>query len=279
VARGKPLFKIDERPVVALYGPLPFYRPLQIGAVGADVRELQENLAALGFPGVVVDNIYTSSTAAAVRAWQGTLGLPQAGAVDPEEVVFTSGPVRVAQYLARVGDMIGAGSTEGRGAGVLTYTGTSKLVTVDLDLADRSLAIRGRRVTVTVPSTATVAGIISAVGIVATTSQSTSDTSASASSDASDARVRVTVTIANQAALGPLDGAPVDVDLVSGARRNVLAVPVGALLALPDGGFGVEVVDGDTSHTVPVKAGLFASGRVEISGNGISAGMQVGVAK
>lgn len=49
VERGKPLFKVDERPVVALYGSLPLYRPLRIGIKGADVQQLEENLAGLGY--------------------------------------------------------------------------------------------------------------------------------------------------------------------------------------------------------------------------------------
>ncbi len=45
--RGEPLFKLDERPVVALYGSVPLYRTLREGAKGADVLELERNLAAL----------------------------------------------------------------------------------------------------------------------------------------------------------------------------------------------------------------------------------------
>jgi hypothetical protein len=34
VKRGEPLFKVDQRPVVALYGSLPLYRPLRDGVEG-----------------------------------------------------------------------------------------------------------------------------------------------------------------------------------------------------------------------------------------------------
>jgi membrane fusion protein, multidrug efflux system len=93
----------------------------------------------------------------------------------------------------------------------------------------------------------------------------------------SDARVEVTVTIANQKALGPLVAAPVDVDFVSGVRQDVLVVPVAALLALPKQGFGVQVVEGDATRIVPVRTGMFAAGQVEVSGPGIAEGMSVGV--
>ena len=49
VKRGEPLFKVDERPVVALYGALPLYRALRTGVKGTDVKQLEENLSKLGY--------------------------------------------------------------------------------------------------------------------------------------------------------------------------------------------------------------------------------------
>jgi peptidoglycan hydrolase-like protein with peptidoglycan-binding domain len=293
VKRGEPLFKIDQRPVVALYGSLPLYRTLGGGAQGADVRQLERNLAALGYTSVTVDDTYTSATAAAVRSWQADLGLPVTGILEPGQVVFTRRAVRIAGHTARVGDTTGGGSAERGGsaeggASVLTYTGTTRRVTVELEVADRALAAEGRRVTVKVPGRRAVKGKISRVGTVVTAQDTTADAGAApdagptadgTSVAASGASVEVTVRIADQKALGALDAAPVDVDFVSAAREDVLAVPVAALLALAKGGFGVEVVDGDTTRMVPVKTGMFAAGRVEISGEGIAAGVTVGVPK
>ncbi len=278
VRRGTPLFKVDERPVVALYGSLPLYRTLRVGTRGADVQQLEQNLARLGYAGLTVDDAYTSATAKAVRSWQGHFGLPDSGTVEPGQVVVTPGAVRIAEHTARVGDAIGGGSREG-GASVLSYTSTTRLVTVDLAVADQALAVRGRAVTVTVPGRKAVGGTIAQVGTVAAAQEQVSAAPASTSPPASAVRIQVTVTIADQQALGPLDAAPVDVDLVSDERKNVLAVPVAALLALPDGGFGVENVDGDTTRIRPVKTGMFAAGRVEVSGDGIAEGVTVGVAK
>ena len=150
------------------------------------------------------------------------------------------------------------------------------------NVADQALAVTGRTVTVTVPGRGTVKGTISQGGTVITTQDATPDAgtaSAGASSTASDERIEVTVTIANQRALGSLQAAPVDVDLASSKREDVLAVPVVALLALAKGGFAVQVVDGATTRIVPVTTGMFAAGEVEISGKGIAAGMRVGVPK
>ncbi len=274
--RGEPLFKVDQRPVVAFYGSLPLYRTLDVGTKGADVQQLEQNLAELGYTGLTVDDTYTSATAKVVRTWQASLGLPATGTVEPSQVVFTAGAVRIAGHTARVGDRIGGGSAD-RGASVLSYTGTTRLITVELKVADQALAAVGRPVTVTGPGGKTLRGKIAEVGTVATAQENASTASGGTSSAASDARIRVTVTIADQAALGSLDAAPVDVDLVSEERKDVLAVPVAALLALTDGGYGVEIVDGDTTRIVAVKIGMFAAGRVEISGEGIAEGMMVGV--
>jgi peptidoglycan hydrolase-like protein with peptidoglycan-binding domain len=287
VKRGEPLFKVDERPVADLYGSLPMYRTLRAGTNGRDVRQLERNLAALGYGGSTVDGAYTASTVVAVRAWQAKLGLPETGTVEPGQVVFTRGPIRIAGHMARVGDTLGRESAEG-GASVLSYTGTSRRVTVELEVADSALAVRGRTVTVKVPGRPAVRGRIARVGTVATAQRTTGDGGAASDeggapdasgSAASDASIEVTVTIADQKALGSLDRAPVDVDLVSSKREEVLVVPVAALLALAKGGFGVQVVAGDRTRTVPVKTGMFAAGQVEVSGEGIAEGLSVGVPK
>lgn len=270
VRRGEPLFKLDERPVVALYGTIPPYRTLREGLTGADVRQLEDNLAVLGYTGFTVDATFTTATAAAVRAWQTSLGLPATGTVERGQVVFTPGPVRIASHSARLGATARA---EG-GQTVPSYTGTARLVTVELKVADQALAVEGGKVTVTIPGGKSVAGTIAKVGTVAAAPAGTQGQSGSTPPDA---RIPVTVEVADQQALGRLEAAPVDVDFVSQRREGVLAVPVAALLALPEGGYGVEVVEATSTRVVAVKTGLFAAGRVEISGGGIEAGMKVGV--
>jgi peptidoglycan hydrolase-like protein with peptidoglycan-binding domain len=281
VRRGGPLFKIDERPVVDLYGSLPLYRTLRDGTKGADVRQLERNLAELGYTGFTIDDTYTLPTAAAVRSWQADLGLPGTGVVERGQVVITPGEVRIAADTARVGDTAG-GESAGGGGSVLTFTGTTKQVTAKLEVADQALAVRGRTVTVTVPGRGTVKGKVSQVGTVVTAQSPTSDSTTppeGTSPAAAGASIEVSVTIADQKALGSLDAAPVDVEFVSNKREDVLAVPVAALLALPKGGFGVQVVDGDGTRIVAVKTGMFAAGQVEVAGKGIAEGMMVGVPK
>jgi multidrug efflux system membrane fusion protein len=70
-----------------------------------------------------------------------------------------------------------------------------------------------------------------------------------------------------------LDGSPVDVHFTRRKAENVLAVPVGALLALAEGGYGVELAD--TNELIAVETGLFANGMVEVTGNGLQPGTKV----
>jgi len=71
-------------------------------------------------------------------------------------------------------------------------------------------------------------------------------------------------------AAGTLDQAPVTVYITTASARNVLAVPVTALVAQASGGYEVEVVGpGNMRRWVPVQAGpVFDdnSGLVQVTG-------------
>ncbi len=50
VARGEPMYKVDNGPVALFYGSTPLYRTLNaVGMVGPDVRMIVQNLTALGY--------------------------------------------------------------------------------------------------------------------------------------------------------------------------------------------------------------------------------------
>jgi peptidoglycan hydrolase-like protein with peptidoglycan-binding domain len=261
VTRGQPVYKANNVPVPLFYGGLQFYRQLRAGDTGDDVKEVEENLAALGYTGFTVDKDYTAATATAVRNWQADLGVPAAertGAFTPAAVVLAPGPMRVTALKTNTGDPANGP--------LLTYTGTTRTVNVALDVALQSLVKPGVTATITLPDRKTVRGTVSTVGTVAT-----------AGAQGNPATIDVAVTIDDQSALGTLDAAPVEVTLISAHVDNVLTVPVAALVALAEGGYGVQVVDGSTTHYVAVQTGMFANGRVEITGEGIAAGTLVGV--
>jgi peptidoglycan hydrolase-like protein with peptidoglycan-binding domain len=257
VRRGGTLLRADNRRVVLLYGTLPLYRTLQPGTDGPDVAALERNLDALGYDGFTVDDEYTSATASAVRRFQDDLGVPETGRVEASWAVVADGAIRVAELKSRVG-------APGTGE-VFTYTGTRRQVTLDVAADDAGWAKRGAKVTVALPDGRSSAGTVAAVGTVAT------------GKEGEDATIAVTVALKDQRATGTLDQAPVEVTYVGEQRRNVLAVPVAALLALAEGGYGLEVVEGGRSRYVAVKVGMFADGQVEVSGDGIAEGTTVGV--
>lgn len=263
VARGEPLYKIDNDPVVLLYGGTPAYRNLTVGAEGRDVASLERNLSKLGYDGFTVDDTYTWATAQAVMKWQEDLGLPVTGVVELGRVVFASGRVRVDTVDAE------AGQPAAPGRRVLGYTGTAKVVTVRLTPEDRRPAEEGTKVTVTLPGGEDITGKITEVATVISQGQGNEE-----------ARTEVEVLVSVRGKkVAALDQAAVDVTFTAEERENVLTVPVAALVALREGGFGVEVVEGGTTRYVPVEVGLFSGGRVEITGPGLAEGTTVGMAK
>jgi peptidoglycan hydrolase-like protein with peptidoglycan-binding domain len=261
--RGQPLYKVNEKPTTLLYGSLPAYRRLTVDSEGPDVLQLEQNLKALGYTGFTVDDEYTSDTADAVEEFQEDRGLEETGSVELGQVVYAAGPIRVDSLAVQEGDPIGPGRK------VLTYTGTTMAVTLQLEASDQRLAKKNAKVSVTLPDDSTVGGRVNEV--------STVIIPAASADKEPETMIEVIVALDKQPTAYAL--AAVDVTFTAAERKNVLTVPVSALLALQEGGFGVEVTDGTTSRYVPVKTGLFANGRVEVTGSGITEGLSVGVPK
>lgn len=263
IERGQPLYWVDNRPVLLLYGDVPAWRRLAAGMTdGPDVRQLEANLVALGHAteaDVGVDDKFTAATTAALKRWQKAAGVEETGVLEPGQVVFQPGAFRVAEVKAD------KGSPAPPGQPVMTGTSTSRVVSVDLDASKQTLVKAGDKVEVKLPDGRVTAGTIASVGSVA---------QAKGQGDSARRVVAVTVTLDDPAASGSLDQAPVKVGITSDARKGALAVPVNALLALAEGGYGVRVADG---RIVAVKPGLFARGLVEISGEGIAEGVEVEV--
>ncbi|MFC7481207.1 hypothetical protein ACFQX7_15795 [Luedemannella flava] len=90
-------------------------------------------------------------------------------------------------------------------------------------------------------------------------------------------KIEALVSLAASTSLKDLDVAAVSVVFTAAQHKDVLTVPIAALVALAEGGYGVEVIDGSSSHYVAVETGLFANGRVEITGAGVAEGATVGM--
>jgi membrane fusion protein, multidrug efflux system len=107
IERGGTLFKVNQLPIVLMYGSVPAYRTLKEGVGdGEDVTQLNENLIALGYDpyGAIADyERFNEATAAAVRRWQKTEGLPQTGEVELGRVIFAPSARRVTALKATLG--------------------------------------------------------------------------------------------------------------------------------------------------------------------------------
>ncbi|HEU5475447.1 MAG TPA: peptidoglycan-binding protein [Actinophytocola sp.] len=261
--RGASVYQVDARPVPLFLGAVPLYRDLATGAdAGPDVAVVEENLKALGFTGFGTPNsTFTAATATAIKKWQKSLGLDQTGTLGPADVVVAPGPLRVSTVTAELGAP-GTGS-------VLTWTGTGRAVTVEVDPAYKDLAKPGTKVTLTMAGTS-VPGTVTALAPTADSGEGTGRPG-----EEQEQTFTATIIPDDPAALGGSDAGSVDVRLTTGSREGVLAVPVGALLALSEGGYGVEIVEGDARRLVAVQTGLFADGMVEVTGADLEAGTRV----
>jgi peptidoglycan hydrolase-like protein with peptidoglycan-binding domain len=226
---------------------------------------LEQNLVALGYDpdhDITVDDHYSWATAAAVRRWQRARGLDQTGVFTTTmPAVFLPWAVRVKTVNANVGDRAAPGGP--------AYAATSDKhqVSVDLDVSQQGYVHQGDRVEVVLPNGRKVRGRISEVGRVAETQ---------GEGEQQTTTIPVTVTLDNPKAGGRLDQAPVEVYVTTQTKRGVLAVPVGALLALTEGGYAVETVNAAGRHQlVAVRLGVFSGGMVEVAGTGLRAGMRV----
>jgi peptidoglycan hydrolase-like protein with peptidoglycan-binding domain len=282
IKQDEPVYSVGDEPVPLLYGSIPAYRAFSVGmSDGADVGQLTHDLIALGYgAGLAQGNRYSSATAAAVQRWQSAVGLSATGEIPLGEVVFEPGPIRVTSVAPSVGAPAGSGT-------VLTATGTTPIVVVDLGVSEEYLVRSGDAVTVVLPDgTTTVGGHIETVGTVATCPGGAGLGNGAGSADQSPCSsgggnatptVTVTVTLDRTPPGAALDQAPVNVNITTQQAAHVLAVPVNALLALVGGGFGVEVVTGNTTRLVGVTTGMFDASLVQVSGSGITVGTRVEV--
>jgi len=293
VKRGQQLYRVDDQPVPLFYGGLPLFRALaDRNTVGRDVRVVADNLKALGYaigrqPGAGErvaqttpaplpsaaptaspatrwatvrdgEGVLTASLQAAIKHWQTDLRLPVTGTIGPGDVAVQTGAVRVDSVAVQPGD-----SADGP---LMSVTPTAKVITVQADMGDASAVEQGNRVSVQLPDNSRAAGRVASVGTALRTAEG--------DMGAADAtpKLTITITVDKPAAVAKLDSADVRVDFAAETHKGVLAAPVGALLALSEGGYAVQVEGG---VLVAVETGIFAKGLVEISGDGLRAGVRV----
>jgi len=202
------------------------------------------------------DSVLTAQVVRAIKAWQRDHNLPETGHLAPADVIVQAGAVRVASVSALPGD-----SPDGD---LMTVTATTKVISVPVDVGDANSVKRGDQVAVDLPDGSKKPGRVTAI--------STSTQAADGADPNSAPKVDITVTLTGPGAASRIDSADVEVGFLSETHKGVLAVPVGALLALSEGGYAVQV---SGAGLIPVKTGLIADGMAEVSGSGLRAGLTV----
>jgi len=202
------------------------------------------------------DAVFTQSLKAAVQRWQWDARIqPADGTVRRGDILVLPGEVRVGAASAKLGD----DATND----VIAVSAQAKAVLVEAD-ATRSDAIRsGQKVQITLPDDKTTTGTVSSVS---------KDVKSADDGPADTPKVQVVVTVDKSSAIKDLSAADVEVRFAGTSVKDVLAVPVGALLALSGGGYAVQISGGELTA---VETGLFADGMVEVTGDGLSEGTVV----
>jgi multidrug efflux pump subunit AcrA (membrane-fusion protein) len=258
IGQGQTLYQTGNgSPVVLLYGSVPDWRALAEGVTGQDVSQLNHDLVQLGYASssdiaAAGWDYYSWATALAVQQLEEHRGVSSPpGSLALGQLVFEPEALRVSQLTGHLG-----GQANGP---VLSATSDRHVVTISLDVSAQSQVKVGDTVSVALPDGAATPGVVSELGTVATTTQGQNGSTT----------IPVLVKLTDPQAAGTLDQAPVTVYVTTQSARNVLTVPVTALLAQSSGSYDVEVVGpGSTRSYVPVTPGIFDdnSGLVQVTG-------------
>jgi peptidoglycan hydrolase-like protein with peptidoglycan-binding domain len=265
VRRGKIAYGLGGAPVVLLYGNVPSYRTLSEGMSGPDVRELNQNLIALGYAtraDLLPLRDFSANTAYALEQYQTALGITSpTGSLALGQAVFLPTAAKITAWETSVVP----GAAAAPGEALMTATSDTPVATISLDPSQEGEVKLGDHVGITLPDRSSTPGVITDVGKVASTNA------------AGVTSVPVTVSLTHPRAAGGLSQAPVTVQVTTGTVHNVLVVPVNALEAHAGGGYSVEVAGPHGHYLVPVRVGVFddAAGLVQVSGSGLAAGQRV----
>jgi len=236
---------VSGRPVIAFVTPVPFYRDLKVGDVGVDVKGLEEGLRAAGRI-KHADRTLDEVTAAALAAIYRKTGITVNSAFQVDSAWAVPKHARVRSLSVRVGDLVSgkddlvsarssSGSWECHVPGGIDVSARK---TLDATANSKQVTVSVDKVTVDEESGDSIVLITPSVDV------------------DPDAELRVLVVSAD-------------------TNEPVLTVPAGALFAMADGSPSLRVVRDSGSSEVPVRTGVAAGGWVEVSGDGLTAGLNV----
>lgn len=185
----------------------------------------------------------------------------------PTNALASETPIIVGSYITSEGSVVAANSQ------MYNISSTGVEVVFQIDASDQDMVSIGDSVEVELPSEDRIKATISYIDPVVTQGQNGDF-------------IEVKLDISSTEDFKVYDQAPVDVFVTSEVSQDVLYVPVNALIALAEGGYALEIYNGesevgvfegvsgvDTTY-VGVEIGVFTDGFVEVSGN-ISEGMIV----
>lgn len=261
IGPGQELYRVADRPVILMRGGLPVWRDFAPGMDdGPDVRQLEQNLADLGFFTGTIDDEYTDLTERAIRAWQKSLGLDRDGVIPRGRIVFSPADIRVGEAKAAIGAEVGTGTP------LYAASSAVPVITAQVPSAQREGVAVGVEVRIALPDGTAGTGRITAVGAPQEKPDATGK---------KQLVIPITVTPDDPAVVAPLVPLTAQLTISRTAPGDVLQVPVDALLAIGDERFAVEVRRDGRTVQVPVRTGRFSSGMVEITEGDLTAGDDV----
>jgi peptidoglycan hydrolase-like protein with peptidoglycan-binding domain len=274
IESGDVVYAVDGAPFTAVVTDAVVDRELENGVdPGADVRAVEEMLLALDYDAdgtLVADAVFDAATEIAIESWQRDLAntfdaVDIDGRIDPADLVVVEPGTAVGA--------LGIGDDETVvAAGTLLWTTTTetthRVVTTSIPVADQDQVPVGGEVIVELPDGEQLTGVVASVASTSTVDRT--DPNATP-------EFAVEITLASVPdSVARFDELDVVVKLVDEMATGVTAVPASALVAVGDGTYAVEVVDGATTQFVAVLPGMFNDGLVEV--DGIDAGTEVVVA-
>jgi len=185
----------------------------------------------------------------------------------PAYALASQTAIIVGSYVSSEGSAVGVNSQ------MYNISSTGIEVVFQIDASDQDMVSIGDSVEVELPSEERIKATISYIDPVVTQGQNGDF-------------IEVKLDISSKEDVKVYDQAPVDVFVTSEVSQDVLYVPVNALIALAEGGYALEIYNGETNPGtfegisgvdttyVGVDIGVFTDGFVEVSGN-ISEGMIV----
>ncbi len=261
IRQGGVLYQVSGTPVVLLYGNTPDYRDMTEGLTGADVREFNKAMIALGYTtraDVLAAGLgmgyFSAATATAWEDYQTALGVTVPSAtVTLGQVVFLPTAAKISAWETG----IAPGTAAAPGTALMTATSPVPQVTISLDPSLEGEIKAGDKVGIDLPEGGATTGVVTQVSKVASTNAS------------GVTSVPVYVSLDHPKVAKNLSSAPVTVTVTTASVPNALVVPVAALVARSGGGYAVEITGPGGHHLVKVTVGLFddAAGVVQVTGN------------